>query len=480
MTAPDAGSERSQLIGQFAAETIAELDRMDERELAILEADPEVSLQANASRLATMLQSRSSTFEIFQDIVFHSRLGAEAAFTDTQLVQYLQEIWNKASTSDALADSCTTIGKVDVRNIRLMMVHLLDAPGPREAKLLVAVLLKLAGESGSFEGEVDVDALALFAAEHVDDVERGLDLAHEAEMITISWRPRGQDPTIEIGGWFWNCMAGAREPEVGEGLILPDDIWWSERLPEASREIYRDLLQHHGSYHPGNSEPVYMIALHSDVGGSEVTHAFVQPLVALGLVELDGDEEIDDQDVSGYCYRIVEHPDRIYAADLLELFRLDTERSELEEIRRRSINSDWHIRAMGIARELAEVTFLKARGNELANGVDRLKRARESVEDEVERWRKSGYGDVDWNAATEWMIQRMASNITDESLADTRRTINEMRRSGEHQMSTIQMLEDGLVFEKWLLSEYPEAHKLKDRFWRADRFEPQPMPDFRL
>ena len=480
MKVPYTGSERSQLIGQFSAETLTGLDRMDERELAILEADPEVSLQANASRLATILQSRSSTFEVFQDIVFHSRLGCESPFTDAQLAHFLLEIWNEAPTSDDSLISPVTSGNVDVANVGLMMEHLLQAPGPREAKLLVAILLKLAGEAGSLDGEVDVDGLALFAAEDIDDVERGLDLAHEAEMINISWKPRGQRPTIEIVGWFWKCMAETREPKVREGLILPDDIWWSERLPEVSRELYRGLLQHYGAHRFGNSEPVYMIALHSDVGGSEVTHAFLQPLVALGLVELDEDEEIDDSDVSGHCYRLVEHPDRFFAADLLELYREDSERDELEQLRLRSINSDWHIRAGSIARELVEVRFLEDRGDKLANGTARLTRARESVEDEVRRWRKSGYGEVDWNAATEWMIQRIASNITEESLAYSRKVINEIRRSKDHKQDTTQMLEDGLVFEEWLLSKYPEAHKVKDRFWRADRFEPQPMPDFRV
>lgn len=65
-------------------------------------------------------------------------------------------------------------------------------------------------------------------------------------------------------------------------------------------------------------------------------------------------------------------------------------------------------------------------------------------------------------------LQRMASNIFEESLANPRREVDQIRRSRGQKQSTIQLLEDGLVFEGWLLNEYPEVHKVKERLWRAD------------
>ena len=296
MTAPDTGSDRSQLIGQFAAETIVELDRLDEWELEILEADPDVALQASTSRMAVILKSRNCAFEVFRDAIFHSRLGADARFSDAYLDGYLRRIWLAAPVGKDPSGFYIAADSINAPTVKALTEHLLQAPGPREAKLLVAVLLAWCEAAGSFETIAKTNMLATAVAEHMDDVDRGLEIAQEAGMLRASNAVRGQFPTVEIGGWFWHCAVGDSRIEKREALILPDDILYSERLPEASKQLYEYLTQSADYYEPGNSRAVHLIAMDNEVGDSERTYDCLQPLVTLGLVEQDSDDDdLDDQ-----------------------------------------------------------------------------------------------------------------------------------------------------------------------------------------
>lgn len=479
------GSERSQLIGQFSAETFAELDRMDEWEIELLEANPEISLQANASRMAAVLKSRKSTFEVFRDAVFYSPLGATANLTDVgldiALDEYLKAIWLAAPVEKDPSIFCTAASSIDSATVKTLKEHLFQAPGPREAKLLVAVLLVQCEAAGSFETIAKTNELATAIAEHMDDVDRGLEIAQEAGMLRVSQSDRRHMPVVEIGGWFWQCLVAGSQIEAREALILPDDILYSDRLPDETKQLYEYLISSTDYYKPGNSEAVYLIAMDNEVGGSERTYDLLQPLVALGLVEQDSHFDADEEvDVSRLYYRLVSQPDRVFAADLLDLFRFDAERIHMDEARSREVHSEKHIDALAIVRELAEVIFLEEWGDKISGGAARLAYAREDAAEKIQSWVERGGEAMDWTAATEWMIERMASGLNAEGLEELRKQMAEMAESKQYDRSTMKEVEDGLVFQEWLHYKYPHARKSNARFWRSDRYEPYPMPDFRL
>ena len=102
-----------------------------------------------------------------------------------------------------------------------------------------------------------------------------------------------------------------------------------------------------------------------------------------------------------------------------------------------------HIHALEIARELSEVAFLEEWGDKVTNGTHRLTRAKESAADEIQKWEARGHAAMDWEAATDWMIERMASDIDAKYLEDSRRQIAEMKRSKEYDRSIIRVVEDG-------------------------------------
>lgn len=480
MTAPDTGSDRSQLIGQFAAETIVELDRMDEWELEILEADPGVALQASTSRMAVILKSRNCAFEVFRDAIFHSRLGADTRFSDAYLDEYLRRIWLAAPVGKDPSGFYVAADSINASTVKALTEHLLQAPGPREAKLLVAVLLTWCEAACSFETIAKTNVLATAVAEHMDDVDRGLEIAQEAGMLRVSKAVRGQFPTINIGGWFWHCAVGDSQKEAQEALILPDDILFSERLPDASKQLYEYLTQSTDFYEPGDPRVVHLIAMDNEVGGSERTYDCLQPLVTLGLVEQDSDDDEDLDDVSGLYFRLTPQPDRLYAADLLDLFRSETERRKIDEARSREVHSEMHIQALSVARKLAEVIFLEECGERIPGGRARMSYAKECAAEELQSWTDLGGEDMDWVAATGWMIERMACGIDERFLRESRRKITEMAESKECDTAAIKFVRDKLIFDEWLNSRYPDATESNARFWRSDRYEPYPMPDFRL
>ena len=96
---------------------------------------------------------------------------------------------------------------------------------------------------------------------------------------------------------------------------------------------------------------------------------------------------------------------------------------------------------------------------------------RSQLEFSLQQWEKYGFGETDWTREYEWMVERSASAVYPDEIR--KRHYEEAVRLYPAARAE---LERGEALQAWLIAQYPNADK--DEFWRGDRLEPKPMPEF--